>query len=134
MPDPTILTFLEPQCRRLTAILPWALDLAMDSYRGFIKAGLDQGGDADPKDFKEHHTDGRTALVHMEALFKLAHWAALPEAEAMAAVVADPDGIGRMVAEAGHALAALRGKAATGNDGKDDEGGGDADADAGSAT
>lgn len=115
MPDPTIPTFLEPQCRRLTGILPWALDLAMDSYCGFIKAGLDQGGAADPKDFKDHHTDARTALVHVEALFKLAHWASLPKAEAMAAVVADPDGIGRMVAEAGRALAALRGNATAGD-------------------
>lgn len=129
MPDPTNPTFLEAQCRRLVSILPWALDLAMDSYCGFVTAGLDLGGAADSKDFKDHHTNARTALVHMEALFKLAHWASLPKEEAMAAVVADPDGIGRMVAEAGHALAALRVKAAARKDSEGGEDGGDADAD-----
>jgi hypothetical protein len=63
------------------------------------------------KEFKEHHTAGRTALAHLEALLRLARWAALPPGPAEPQAEDEDQAIDAMLTEASRALAALRGDA-----------------------
>lgn len=86
----------------IAQLVPDAMDRAVASYRRFV--GVDVPLDA--KEFKDHHTACRTALAHLEALLRLARWAAR---------VGDaPDGaedFEGMLEKAGAAVAALRGEA-----------------------
>lgn len=86
----------------IARLVPDAMDRAVASYRRFV--GVDIPLDA--REFKEHHTAGRTALAHLEALLRLARWAA----RAGDAQDGSED-FETMLEKAGAAVAALRGEA-----------------------
>jgi len=89
----------------IARLVPEAMDRAIASYRDFV--ALETPLDA--KGFKEHHTAGRTALAQLEALVRLARWAALPNSEPAAE---DPDDdFDTMLSQASRALAVMRGDA-----------------------
>jgi hypothetical protein len=89
-------------------LLPQALEHAVGSYRAFVSAEAP----LEAKEFKEHHTAGRTALAHLETLLRLARWAALApgaaeESGEAAGALAE---IEAMVGQADRALAEMRGQ------------------------
>ena len=102
---------LETVRAAIAGLVPEAMDRAVGSYRDFVTVTVP----LDAKEFKDHHTAGRTALVHLESLLRLARWAALPatlgsdagEAEEGSGEKNDPPGIDTMLLDASRALTAL---------------------------
>jgi hypothetical protein len=90
----------------IARLVPHAMERAVDSYRAFVTVAVP----LEAKEFKDHHTAGRTALGHLEALLRLARWAALPAGAEPGAGGQDDDEavIDTMLADASRALAALR--------------------------
>ena len=89
----------------IARLVPEAMERAVASYRDFVTLGVP----LEAKEFKDHHTAGRTALVHLESLLRLARWAALP------AVGGDETGaetnsedVDALLLDASRALTALR--------------------------
>ena len=93
----------------IARLLPLAMEQAVASYREFVVVEVP----LEAKEFKDHHTAGRTALVHLETLLRLARWAALP-AGAGEEPAAEEE-IDTMVSEARQALAALRAGSGSGD-------------------
>ncbi len=89
--------------QEIAGLLPVAMTHAADSYRRFALGGADDTADdtADAKEFQQHHAACRAALVHLDALVRLARWAAASPNEAAATGEAE---LARMVAAARAAL------------------------------
>ncbi|MBI1206778.1 MAG: hypothetical protein GC191_05755 [Azospirillum sp.] len=83
----------------IALLLPEVLRRAISSYRDFVMTEAALGA----KDFKEHHTAGRAALVHLETMLRLARWAAPGDGGD------DNENLERLVGEARLALADMRG-------------------------
>lgn len=88
----------------IARLVPEAMERAVASYRDFVTLGVP----LEAKEFKDHHTAGRTALVHLESLLKLARWAALPGAGDGGAENEDGDDLDSLLLDASRALTALR--------------------------
>ena len=84
----------------IARLIPDAMERAVASYRSFVARDIP----LEAKEFKDHHTAGRTALAHLEALLRLARWTALPEQGD------GEDDLDAVLTEASRALAALRGE------------------------
>lgn len=85
--------------RGLQASLPERIRVALAGYERFTA----EDPPADAKGFGAWHGAAKAALAHVEALVKLARWA---EGKDDAGTDGD-DGLGRMLAEARHALGRL---------------------------
>ncbi len=94
---------LETVRTAIARLIPEAMDHAVDSYRQFVALEVPM----EAKDFKEHHTAGRTALVHLESLMKLASWAASPS-HAATEPEAGSEAFDTLLLDASRALTALR--------------------------
>ncbi|MEI6559988.1 MAG: hypothetical protein WCO00_16440 [Rhodospirillaceae bacterium] len=89
----------------IARLMPEAMERAVGSYRDFVTLGVP----LEAKEFKDHHTAGRTALVHLESLLRLARWAAQPGSEGeVAGSGAGSDTLDAMLLDASRALSALR--------------------------
>ena len=89
----------------IARLVPEAMERAVHSYRQFVTLGVP----LEAKEFKDHHTAGRTALVHLESLLRLARWAALPGAgEDGTGSETDGEDVDAMLTDASRALSALR--------------------------
>ncbi|MEI7608708.1 MAG: hypothetical protein WCJ64_18095 [Rhodospirillaceae bacterium] len=89
----------------IARLVPEAMERAVASYRDFVTLGVP----LEAKEFKDHHTAGRTALVHLESLLKLARWAALPAGDnANSASETESGDIESLLLDASRALTALR--------------------------
>ncbi len=92
----------------IARLVPEAMERAVGSYRDFVTVEVP----LEAKEFKDHHTAGRTALVHLESLLRLARWAALPAAgEDETASGTEADDLDAMLLDASRALTALRSEA-----------------------
>jgi hypothetical protein len=79
---------IENQTRQQIAeFLPEAIELAVHSYKEFMKGGIKiQPSTGKPKNsednsFTSHHKSAKIAISHIELLIKLAKWADLPDQE-----------------------------------------------------
>ncbi len=87
----------------IARLVPEAMERAVGSYRDFVTLGVP----LEAKEFKDHHTAGRTALVHLESLMKLASWAASPASGGDSAETGSEE-FDTMLLDASRALSALR--------------------------
>ena len=89
----------------IARLVPEAMERAVGSYRDFVTVSVP----LEAKEFKDHHTAGRTALVHLESLLRLARWAAIPGAGGdETATETIGDDVDAMLIDASRALSALR--------------------------
>ena len=89
----------------IARLVPEAMERAVSSYRDFVTVAVPM----EAKEFKDHHTAGRTALVHLESLVKLANWAALPAGSADGTGPGtEAEDVDTMLLEASRALTLLR--------------------------
>jgi len=85
--------------RRLHLVLPDQIQSAADSYAGFAA----KAAPTESKDFANHHTACKAALIHLEHLIRLIRWAGGEPEPASSEI--DP-ALAELVAEARRDLAA----------------------------